>query len=242
MNAENNTKKILVACPTAEIKQYCMGEWLANVENFTYKNFDVFMCDNSPDYSFYSYWKNIVNMEHLNPKRFASYKHCLAASHERCRVRALTGGYDYLLHLESDVFPPSNIIERLLDADKGIVGALYHINHGEKSSLMVQKLEDMPYLMKIDRESHGEQLKISDNLDYSDLSFVDGTVKRAFHIGLGCVLIHRSVLKTFKFRYENDADVHPDSFFAADMDMIGMPIHIDTSIICTHKNQPLKRI
>jgi hypothetical protein len=234
-------KKVLIACPTSSVKAYCMEEWLDNVNNFTYENKSVFMCDNSNDYSFYSDWKNRLSMEHINPNKFNSFYACLAASHERCRLRALGGGFDYLLHLESDVFPPINTIERLLDADKGIVGALYHIELGEDSNLMIQCIEQLP-VMKTDRESWGEMLKMSVNFKENDLNFVDGKVKQVFSVGLGCVLIHKSVLPLFNFRYEEGAPVAPDSFFAADMDKIGMPIHVDTSIICEHKNHSMQRI
>ena len=46
----------------------------------------------------------------------------MAKSHDECRKKALDGGYDYLLHLESDIFPPSDVIEQLLSANAKIVG------------------------------------------------------------------------------------------------------------------------
>ena len=46
----------------------------------------------------------------------------MAKSHETIRQKALKGNYDYLLHLESDVFPPIDIIERLLEKKKKIIG------------------------------------------------------------------------------------------------------------------------
>lgn len=242
MKSTISHKKVLVSCPTSSVKEYCMPEWLANVQNFTYPNYDVFMCDNSSDYQFYSRWKNVIDMERIDPKRHKSFQACLAASHERCRLRAISGNYDYLLHLESDVFPPANVIERLMDAGKGIVGGVYHIELGEKSNLMLQDVERLPHVMKIDRETWNESLKMSVNMTHNDLSFVDGKVKQVFSVGLGCVLIHKSVLNTFKFRYEEGAGVHPDSFFAADMDKMGMPIHVDTSVICVHKNHSMLRV
>ena len=147
-------------------------------------------------------------MGRVNPLIYPDFKYALAKSHDNCRTMALKGDYDYLLHLESDVFPPVNVIERLLDARKKVVGAMYHIELGEKSTLMIQHLEEF-----------GEAKRETYNLGETDLDFVDGSVKKIFSCGLGCVLIHKSVLKEVPFRYEEGAPVHPDSFFFADLDM-----------------------
>jgi hypothetical protein len=72
--------------------------------------------------------------------------------------------------------------------------------------------------------------------------FVDGDVKKVFSCGLGCVLIHRSVLKEVVFRYEEGSPVHPDSFFYADLDAKKIPVYVDTSIYCKHDNQTMVRI
>ena len=55
---------------------------------------------------------------------------------------ALENDFDYLLHLETDIFPPTDVIERLLDAKQKVVGAMYHIELGERSTLMIQQIED----------------------------------------------------------------------------------------------------
>jgi len=222
--------KILVACPTASAKEYCMKEWVRHTKNLTYDNYDVFMADNSERWDFYNKWKHEVWMERVNPKNFKSYRHALAESHNRCRAKVISGDYDYLLHLESDVFPPIDIIERLLEAQKPVVGALYHIELGAESKLMLQ-----------DIDKFGHKHRTIYNLDHTDMSFVDGSVKRIHHCGLGCVLIKREVLERVEFRYEDGAPVHPDSIFFADLDTLKVPVFVDTSILCKHKNTSLKR-
>jgi hypothetical protein len=231
-------KKILIACPTADIKDYCFDEWLSNVNNFTYSNFEIMVCDNSQERDYYidlkNRYKNQDNIffHRVTPSQFnLSYKHILAKSHDRCRLYALENNFDYLLHLESDVFPPINVIERLLDAQKKIVGAMYFIEQGEQSKLMVQQIEDWGI-------DHRETF----NLEENDILLVDGELKKVFSCGLGCVLIDKSILKEVPFRYEEGASVHPDSFFYADLDLKNIPVYLDTSILCEHKNQSLKRI
>jgi len=231
-------KKILVASPTADVKNYCFNEWLSNVNNFTYPNFEVMICDNSEKRDYYIELKERykkqenINFHRVTPSQYnLSFKHILAKSHDRCRLFALENHFDYLLHLETDVFPPINIIERLLDARKKVVGAMYFIEEGKNSKLMVQQIEDWG----IDhRETY--------NLEENDILMVDGELKKVFSCGLGCVLIEKSVLKNIVFRYEDNSPVHPDSFFYADLDAKNIPVYLDTSILCEHKNTSLRRI
>jgi GT2 family glycosyltransferase len=226
-------KKILVACPVADVKDYCFDEWIIKANNLTYENKDIFVVDNSEGREYYDLIRNKyknINFSRVNPVHFKSFKKALAKSHETIRQKALKGNYDYLLHLESDVFPPIDIIERLMEKKKKVIGGLYHIELGEQSKLMIQELE-----------SFGVEHRETYNLDETDLSFVDGKVKRVFSCGLGCVLIHRSVLSDVEFRYEEGSPVHPDSFYFADLNQKGYSVFADTDIYCEHFNIPLKR-
>lgn len=232
-------KKVLIGSPTADIKDYCFEKWIKNVDNFTYENSEIFLCDNSISREYYmglqKNYSNLskkLNLGRVTPSQYnLSYKHLLAKSHDRVRMYALENDFDYLLHLETDIFPPIDVIERLLDAKQKVVGALYHIELGERSSLMIQKMEDF-----------GNELRETYNLEETDIEFVDGEVKKVFSCGLGCVLIHRSILKEIGFRYEEGSPVHPDSFYFADLDAKHIPVYVDTSIYCEHENQTMLRM
>jgi hypothetical protein len=230
-------KRVLVSSPTADIKDYCFNEWISNVKQFTYPNFEIMICDNSELREYYidlkkNYEDDKTHFHRVTPSQYnLSFKNILAKSHDRCRLYALENDFDYLLHLETDIFPPINVIERLMDARKKVVGALYFIEEGERSKLMIQKIEDWG----IDhRETY--------NIDENDILLVSGGLEKVFSCGLGCVLIEKSVLKDVIFRYEEGSPVHPDSFFYADLDSKQIPVYVDTSIICEHKNQSIRRI
>lgn len=227
--------KVLVASPTADVKEYCFHEWMGVVSNLTYENYDVYISDNSDTRDFMlrckERYKDEMLIDKLSPSQHKSVQHIMAKSHDKCRKKALDGGYDYLLHLETDVFPPLNIIERLLDHKRNVIGGLYHIELGEQSKLMIQQIEGFG-------SAHRETF----NLDEADLSFVDGEVKKVFSCGLGCVLIHRSVLEKIEFRYIEGAPVHPDSFFYADLNELNIPVYVDTSILCEHDNKAMTRV
>jgi GT2 family glycosyltransferase len=226
--------KILVACPTADVKDYCFRQWVQNVSNLTYHDISIYVVDNSENREYFKILKKDypnITFDRVSPKQYLSFKSALAKSHEKCRIKALNEGFDYLLHLESDIFPPIDVIERLLDSKKAIIGALYHIELGAESKLMIQVLE-----------GHGIEHRETYNLDESDIDFADGTIKQVFSCGLGCLLIHKSILKKVGFRYEEGAIVHPDSFYFGDLNNQGIPVFVDTSIYCEHQNTALKRV
>ena len=233
-------KKILIASPTADVKDYCFDKWMENVSKFTYENCELFICDNSVTREYfadikkrYEHLGSFFNVARVTPPLYSdvTFKSLLAKSHDKCRLYALENDFDYLLHLETDVFPPIDVIERLLDANKKVIGAMYHIEVGEQSKLMIQQMEDF-----------GNELRETYNLDEADISFIDGDIKKVFSCGLGCVLIHRSVLKEVGFRYEEGSPVHPDSFYFADLDAKHIPVYVDTSIYCNHENHTMVRI
>ena len=231
--------KVLVASPTASAKHYCFEEWLDNVMSFKYPNFDVRLFDNTVgDNGKYvdkcndHYQRNFgADEQFLQIKSKASPKHPvkkrIATSHEECRKYALENGYDYLLHLESDVFPEADVIERLMEKRKKVIGALFYRDHGIFRAVMLQKrIYSSPHNIKsVNFEAHEDQY------------FVDGSVKKIASVGLGCVLIHKSVLEKIQFRYDPKQDVFPDSLFSQDCFMKNITIWVDTSQVCRHENK-----
>lgn len=217
---------VLVACPQSDVKAYCFDDWLMNVIRFTYPNFAVYMADNSSKNNFSRKIRQLgIGCDWVKPFG-KSLMQRMAESHELCRKVALEKGFQYLLHLESDVFPPVNIIEQLLAARKSVVGAVYHIGQGYASEPMVQLVEP----------TDDDNFIATRYLRESGPEFFDGTIKKVFHAGLGCLLIHRSVLPHFQFRYEKGRNFHPDSFFAMDLYRKGIEVHVDTGILCQHRN------
>lgn len=226
--------KVLISCPTAEIKDYAFGKWIENVRSLSYSNYDIHLVDNSEDSNYFKRLRKEnqdITIERVNPNHFESFKHALAASHERCRLKAIKGGYDYLLHLESDVIPPIDVIERLIMHHKPIVGAMYHVEEGAESKLMIQKIENS-----------GVDHRETQNLDQTDLSFVDGELKPVFSCGLGCVLISRPLLNKVPFRFEGDGSVHPDSIYYGDLNREEITVYVDTSVLCEHDNKSMIRV
>lgn len=218
--------KVLVVTPHNVVKNYCLEEWASRVTNLTYKNYDILIADNSPDNkNRKKLMKMGLNAIHIKPRDKANQKY-IAESHEALKHHALTMGYDFILHLESDIIPPHDIIERLLVHRKKIVSAMYFIDFGTDSHLMLQNIENL-----------GGNLKHTTMINEGqDINIVDGQLHDVYACGLGCTLIHRSILETINFRWEEGASAHPDSFFAADLRALNIKQYLDTSILCEHRN------
>ena len=234
-----NFPKVLVAAPTASAKKYCFEEWLDNVMDFNYPNFKVVLFDNTDDNGeFANYMSSICKERYGYQDKFACLpstidhsktdvieKMCI--SHNDCRNFAILTNCDYLLHLESDVFPEKDIIEKLMFQQKPVIGGIYYRDEGMYRKPMLQ--------MSIEPiEKHIKTLNFERN---EDLCFIDGTVKKIPHVGLGCVLIKRNVFTKIPFRFKKGVQMHPDSYFAEDCFRNKISIYADTSVICRHENQ-----
>lgn len=121
MVAESNERmKILVACPNHEVKEYAFQAWIDNVKALTYPDIDIFVVDNSPTVDFMNRYKDQVPMVHIDlPQGEKEAGERISRSMEVIREHFLAGDYEYWMNIESDVIPPTNIIEFMLEHGKG---------------------------------------------------------------------------------------------------------------------------
>lgn len=111
--------KVLVACPNHQVKEYAFQRWIDNVKNLTYPNYDILVVDNSPNDDFLYKWQDQVPMCRIDTKGIEQLMVMrLNLSYERIRLAFLHGDYDRLMIIESDVIPPKNIIEFMLQWGK----------------------------------------------------------------------------------------------------------------------------
>jgi hypothetical protein len=219
--------KVLIGTPHSDVKNYCLDTFLSSVTNMTYRNgeYDVLIADNSKDgKNAKKIMKAGVQSIYVKQKQ-KDIRQYIADSHEVLRVAALRGNYDYLIHIESDIEFPLDLIERLLSHQKKVVGAAYFINHGYESRLMVQQIEKI-----------GDTVRHTSNIDKNGILLMDGKLHRVHSIGLGVIAIHKSVLQKINFRWLKGMDSFPDSVFSADCNAQNIPIYLDSSILCHHNN------
>jgi hypothetical protein len=108
--------KILVAAPNHIVKEYAFQRWIDNVKSLTYPNYDILVIDNSPNTSdFMDRYKDQVPMRHIDTTGIEPLMVMrLNLSYEEIRKEFLSGDYERLMIIESDVIPPKDIIERML--------------------------------------------------------------------------------------------------------------------------------
>jgi hypothetical protein len=238
--------KVLICAPTASAKNYCFEQWLDNVMNFNYPNYEIRLFDNTykdggeftnkmnsifetkygkGNNKFYAF--NSAKINNIKSDAVGSVISRMTMSHNDCREYAIKYGYQFMFHLETDVFPPANVIEELMSKNKQVIGGLYDIDEGKWRRLMVQKhIWSAPQVVD----------SVNVKAGY-DAYFVDGNVKEVSSVGLGCVLIHSTVFKKIPFRFVEGEQNHPDSFFSEDCFRKGIKIYADTSIYCRHDNR-----
>ncbi len=226
--------RILIAAPQHELKRYCFEEWYMNVKSLNYdkSRYDILVVDNSPNEVFSKYMEAYdLNVGRINVKGKGVMQR-MAESHDMCRKIALEEGYDFLLHLETDMFPEPDIIDKLLLCRKKVVSALYSINNGAQREYCVRFAD------------YNDQMNSLIIYNYAfDIVLAGKGLMKCFNAGLGCTLIHRSVLNQFQFRYENEntenarySDSHPDTWFAYDLFSADIPIYVDTNTFVEHRN------
>jgi ubiquinone/menaquinone biosynthesis C-methylase UbiE len=112
--------KILVACPTHEVKSYAMSAWVERAKSLTYPNLEFLLVDNSNTPEPLAHWGNIVPLKHINPPNGVNAR--INAGMEEIRRHFLAGDCSRWFNMEIDTIPdPDDVIERMLslggDAD-----------------------------------------------------------------------------------------------------------------------------
>lgn len=222
--------KILICAPQHESKNYCFDVWFNNVKNLTYPKdrVEVFLADNSKTLDNYNKLTSIgITAIHVKESSRGLLQ-TLTDSHEACRLYAIKNEFDFMFHLETDIIPPLDVIERLLNNNKKVCSGTYDLFYGTQRRPMIQI--DEPYDRNI------REYRNPDFIVEEEPLFFDGKVKQVYHAGLGCVLIHKSVFKEVEFRVDERYDMHTDTWFANDCYLLNINIYADTSIQCEHLN------
>lgn len=220
-----NVPKILIAAPQSDVKNYCFLDWVLNVKRFNYpkEKIDIFLADNSSTEENSKLIESLgLNVKYI-PKDKKGIIEVVANCHQACLDYAIENEYDYMLHLETDVFPKPSIIKDLMSFKKPITCGMYNILDGAYRQPMIRMIE-----AKNDGYMHAYGINNSQGLH------VDGKLIKVYSGGLGCCLIRKEVFKEIKFRSVVGQEQHPDTWFAVDMYTKKIPIYVDTKSMCNH--------
>lgn len=215
--------KVLISCPITELKDYCLPEWLSAVLSIDYDNSHVYFVDNSKDRGHAEDIRALgIECDYHEPSY--SPRIFVTECQNKIRQKVLDEGYDYLFMLECDQFPPKDIIHKLLAHNKQVVGAHYYIFSGTNmKNIMADAFYEPLHHMTI------RHLSVMQGFEY-----MGSGVKKTMHLGLGCILIHRSVLEKIEFRVVEGEAMASDSYFHEDLYRNRIPCYVDTDIITDH--------
>jgi hypothetical protein len=231
----SNSPKILIATPTADIKDYCFDAWSDYLHSITYENKEILIVDNSknPDY-----YKKIINKGfnciHYEPKKNENIREIMCTCNNIIRDYFLSGSHDFLFSIESDIFTAPNILEHLLWFKKKVIGLTYFIYHSYLSQIINFEGEDFGVNPR----------KYIPHLYKNGFLFIDGQLKIVRHVGMGCLLIKREILEKIKFRVDNEdwRKGHADTYFHEDLAELGIPVYCDTANMAHHFNGNWRKI
>ena len=224
--------KILVFTPTYAGKDYCLDKFIQNCKKFTYPNFEHIFLDNTNDQGVY-YNKLCRKLKPLGIRvyrilRGNTAREALARAQNKAREIFLEGNYDYLMSLESDIFPASNIMEALIWANKDIVTGLYLIGDKEKGRTVCVTV---PWKNE-KTGTMGTQLLPAEDVP----QYVNQGLKRVSAGGMGCCLMSRYVVEKIGFTYIPGHEAHSDVFFFNKAMRLGYETWVDTNLTCAHLN------
>ena len=66
----NQFPRVLISAPTALAKKYCFEEWLDNVMQLSYPNFNVVLFDNTNDGGKFTEYMNEYHKNNYNSEKF----------------------------------------------------------------------------------------------------------------------------------------------------------------------------
>lgn len=173
----------------------------------------------------------------------------LDLSRELAVEDALEGGAEWLLLLDSDVIPPPDVFFQLQRTGRRVVSALYLVDHDVPQPAAWVLDDDSPSSVRVDAKGN---VIVDDDGDPRRIGRDETGLVTVDAIGLGCVLVHRSIFEKLEqpwFRWTKGYEDHPwdlrdesgepgvseDFFFCHRLAEAGIDIHLDTSVQCAHE-------
>jgi glycosyltransferase involved in cell wall biosynthesis len=223
------TPKVLVAIPTYKGKDYIFKENFEAIKGLNYPNYDYIYLDNTEGTSYTSTLRRRgAKATHI--PRNGNSRMALANSQNYARHIVQSQNYDYLMFIESDLIPPKDIIQRLLNHNVSVVGALYFLEAPHPDGRKIK----IPCTFVSQVSSTGETSTRIIKL-HEVAGYLNTGLRKVHGVGLGCTLIRRDIVNQFPFWYdERFIDKHSDVYFFMQLQNKSIAVYQDTNIIVPH--------
>lgn len=144
----------------------------------------------------------------------------------------LDGPHDWLWFVDTDMGFAPDTLDRLLDQNVPVVGALYHgLRQGEPDGMGGYHMQPVPMMFRRTPVGYTAHADVADN----ELIRVDAT-------GAGCLLIHRVALNAIRAKHgdewfsEHDG-LSEDFAFCERLTDLSIPVYVHTGIRANHHKQ-----
>jgi hypothetical protein len=204
-------------------KAYCLNEYVAGVKRLQ-GAFDSLIVDNSKEDTYLGEIRRLELSAVKGPWKEA-VRDRIVASRNILRQKALDEGYDWFFSLEQDVIPPVDALQQLLASGKKIIGGVYTKHYELVAGEKRIGNEERPLLWT---RHNGKITQMTMN------ELEPARVQQVLFTGLGCLLIHRSILEKIEFRCDPAKKGFDDVFFCHDAIKNKFEIYADTSVRCEH--------
>ncbi len=228
--------KILIFTPTYEGKEYCREAFVENAKKIVaaWGNARHIFIDNTAHPQYAEKLKR-AGLEVYRVERGNNSRESLTRAQNFARKIAIDEGYDYLFSLESDIFPPHDILPRLYKRGKRVISGLYLIGDA-KGGVRIPCITIKQFNDKL--LAYGTRLLRADEL----AKYRNVGVKQVAAAGMGCCLIHKDVFTKLAFRYDPRFMGHSEIYYFNSLRLVQENAHVDTDIFCDHRNSDWKSV
>jgi cellulose synthase/poly-beta-1,6-N-acetylglucosamine synthase-like glycosyltransferase len=249
--------RVLLACPTSQRHQHLLDEWIEHLDKLNYP-IDVLLVDTSENEDYFSLLKTKkVQEKQIEVIRFPwdCSNHILqhlAHAREKIREFFLENNYEFLMSLDDDVFLPCWGIERLMSYNKDCVGFYYHIypenqrvpNVMKSGEIIMGKGLEFYSFEEIEAYRGFIELLEANKLADDQKLLIPSLVKdkyfpqlmNLYGVGIGCLLIKRTVLESVPFRTHETFIFGEDLWWINEANDKKFSFWLDCRTRCEHKN------
>lgn len=252
--------KVLVAAPIYAGKDYCVEKYIQHIRNIDYDDYDFILVDNTDDEGQYTERLKTLGVEAYHVERGDNSRDAIANAMNFIRHYAQVRHYDYILIVETDLFPDPQVINRLLShcINNGlpVVGSYYLLGFEEDSKKLWSAIkeyqkgdiskEEYEYKVRglqpqracifyLDKKNTGLMGSRCLTPKQSQEHFRTG-LRRVHGVGMGCTMIRNDIFQRFPSWSDNRlGNKHPDVYFYLDLQNNNIPVYVDTNVNIPHQ-------
>ena len=222
-----NFPSVLIGTVTSKRHDYVFDRFISSLKEIDYPNFEILVVVTDKDDDYYNQLKKTKGIS-VCKAQYRILKFSRLANAKNILRNVVLGlmdsrSYDYLFHVDSDVIVPKDALTKLIFHKKKMVGAPVPI--GDKKDP-----NRVPCVLKNFKRN------MDGTINYYLMEELGDELIKVPGCGVGCLLIHRSVLQNVYFKNAKCLDWADDITFLAECHAKGYDSWCDPTIVVEHDN------